>query len=77
VEASGTGSAMGGGDEHALKGCDWQPDPRAWVARCACGWQTGPRDFHEEALVDFRHHRMAWLGWRVILGRDGGTGSPA
>lgn len=57
---------MAPGDEHALSVCGWRNDGLAWVARCACGWESGERDYHEEALADFRHHRMNVLGWTVV-----------
>jgi hypothetical protein len=46
--------------------CGWRHEGLAWVATCACGWQSALRDYDEEALTDFRHHRMDVLGWTVV-----------
>lgn len=55
-------------DEHRLKGCDWDPAERAWRARCECRWESEPNDYGEDALAEFRKHRLDGLGWRVIRG---------
>jgi hypothetical protein len=59
---------MDGAGEHALTSCGWHPSDMAWRTYCQCGWQSKPRDYNEEALADFRRHRLDGLGWRLIRG---------
>ncbi|MBV8949810.1 MAG: hypothetical protein JOZ99_02965 [Actinobacteria bacterium] len=52
--------------DHALVDCGWKAADGAWAACCSCGWQSGPRDYHEQALSAFGQHRVDALGGTVV-----------
>jgi hypothetical protein len=45
-------------ERHVLVDCAWRGGVSTWAASCTCGWQSGPRDYYEDALEDFAQHRL-------------------
>ena len=49
-------ASHGSTERHVLVDCAWRRGVSTWAASCTCGWQSGPREYYEDALEDFAQH---------------------